>query len=334
MGSKVVNKIFLLVFIFVLLVVISISSGCSFNKTPAATDWSKWHRPVKDPVFTTTHGNNHDSIIFYEPELEYPYHLIVSHETSGAFLWRTKTFSWSSAAWELVDDNYQIGGDYEYDDGVKVDGTYYIYEEGHVYTYSGPLEEASGKWVKAGKFPYKKCDDVGVFYENGVFHIFGEYGDFPYGYDGTSLSHYTSATGLGDWTLVDKKAVDANPNGGNEFGIGDATIAKIEGTYYLFSDIESENIPYKVAVWKSSDINTPFAYIGIAVAPRSNQTANWDNYRVQDCDILYVPELSRYILICNMMDTDGNPGGDFPTLKDNATRVVGVFYSDSTLKQR
>ena len=323
-------KIYLLAITSILLS--TITSGCSTTETSAAADWSKWHRPVDNPVFTTTHGNNHDSIIFYEPELEYPYHLIISHELSGAYLWRAKTFSWSSSEWELVDNSYQIDDKYEFDDGVKVNGTYYIFEEGHVYTYTGSLEEASGKWTDAGHFPHKKCDDVGVFYEDGLFHIFGEYGDFPYGYDGISLSHYTSPTGLKNWTLIDKKAVDANPDGGNVYGIGDATIAKIDGIYYLYSDIESEGTPYKVAAWRSSSLNTPFTYLGIAAAPRSDQTDDWDNYRVQDCDILYVPELSRYIMTCNMMDTDGKPGGDFPTLENNWTRVIGIFYSDSTQK--
>ena len=93
-------------------------------------------------------------------------------------LWRTKKFSWSSSDWELVSDKYKIGKHYEYDDGVKVDGTYYVYEQGKVYTFSGPLEKASGKWKVAGTFPNKQCDDIGVYYEDGLFHIFGEHGHF------------------------------------------------------------------------------------------------------------------------------------------------------------
>ena len=34
--------------------------------------------PVDTSVFVTTKGNNHDSL-FVESELEYPYHLIISH---------------------------------------------------------------------------------------------------------------------------------------------------------------------------------------------------------------------------------------------------------------
>ncbi len=300
---------------------------------PSGLDWADWHRPADNPVFTADHGNNHDSILFVEPELEYPYHLIVSHEPSGADLWRTKELSWSSEGWELVSDQYKIGGHYEYDDGVKVDGTYYLYEGGNVYTYSGPLEEASGSWEKAGGFPAARCGDMGVYYEDGTFHIFGEHGNFPHGPDGTSLSHFTSPTGVGDWTLVAKKAVDPNPDGGHKYGVGDPTIARIEGSYYIYCDRESKNVPYKVTAWRSSSLDSPFEYLGKAMQPRSGQTNDWDNYRVQDPDIGYVPELSRYVMTCNMKDHDGTPGGDFPNLNGDNTRVIGVVYSDKTVER-
>lgn len=301
------------------------------REEPTPTGWAEWYRPVDNPVFTIDYGNNHDSVLFVEPELEYPYHLIISHEKEAAHLWRTKRFSWSSADWELVSDQYIIGNHYEYDDGVKVGDTYYIYEDGTVYTFTGPLEEASGQWKKAGTFPKKECDDAGVFYEEGVFHLFGEYGHFPHGPDGTSLSHFTSTTGVGDWTLVNAKAVDPNPDGGHTYGVGDPTIAKIEGMYYIFCDRESEGVPYRVIAWQSPDLNTPFEYRGVALAPRSDETDDWDNYRIQDADIGYIPELKRYVLTVNMKDHDGNPGGNFPTLGKNQSRVVGVFYSTKTL---
>jgi len=289
--------------------------------------WLQWHRPVDNPVFTAATGNNHDSILFIDHELEYPSHLIISHTPQSADLWRAKKFSWSSDDWELVDGEYKIGPHYEYDDGVKVGDTYYIYEGGVVYTFTGPLEKASGKWQRAGKFPAKKCDDIGVYYEDGVFHIFGEYGNFPHGPDGTSLSHFTSTTGLGDWKLVNTKAVDPNPDGGHRYGVGDPTIAKIDGWYYLWCDRESKGSPYKVIAWRSKRLDAPFTYLGKAIVPRSDQTDDWDNYRIQDADIGYAPELSRYVMTCNMKDHDGNPGGNFPTLGKNQTRVIGVFYS-------
>lgn len=150
-------------------------------------------------------GKNHDSLLFVEENKTYPYHLIISHTPKAAHLWRVKSFSWNSQDWELVSDDYQIGGHYEYDDGVKVGDTYYIYEAGKVYTFSGNLEEASGHWELSGSFPVKACDDIDVYYEDGLFHIFGEHGNFPHGPDGTSLAHFTSPTGLGDWTLVHPK---------------------------------------------------------------------------------------------------------------------------------
>jgi len=302
------------------------------KKETTTFDPLDWKRPVDNPVFTTTFGNNHDSVLFVDPDLEYPYHLIISHTAEAAHLWRAKKFSWSSDDWELVSDQYKIGKHYEYDDGVKVDGTYYLYEEGIVYTYSGPLEQASGKWEAAGTFPHKQCDDIGIYVEDGVFHMFGEHGDFPHGPDGTSLAHFTSTTGLGDWKLVNAKAVDPNPDGGHKYGVGDATIAKIEGHYYIFCDRESKGSPYKVVAWRSKNINTPFEYVGKAITPRSDEVDDWDNHRIQDPDIAYIPELGRYVITANMRDHDGNPGGHFPTLKGKQTRVIGVFYSNKLLK--
>jgi len=299
--------------------------------------WTEWYRPVDSPVFSISHGNNHDPIIFYEPTGSiYKYYLIISHETSNAFLWGANSFSWDSADWTLIEGEYQIDPQYEFDDGVKVNGTYYIYEEGKVFTYTGDLAISSGNWTQAGTFPKgpasnPTCDDIGVFYENGVFHIFGENGVYPDGFDGLRLSHYTSTTGVGDWTLVSTHAVDPNTDGGSTYGVGDPTIAKIGDVYYLFCDRESIGSPYRVTAWSSTDLNQPFEYLGVALAPRSGESDDWDNYRIQDADIQYIPELKRFIMVCNMMDTDGtNPDGVPPFLPNNTTRVVGTFYSKAT----
>jgi hypothetical protein len=330
MKTNTLGSLWLLV--FGLLYLSSHASELSEKKDP----WLGWHRPVDANVFATTRGNNHDSVLFVEPELEYPYHLIVSHTPKFAHLWRSKKFSWSSEDWELVSDQYKIGNFYEYDDGVKVDGTYYIYEGGKVFTYSGPLEDSNGKWKVTGSFPHKQCDDIGIFYEDGIFHMFGEHGNFPHGPDGTSLAHFTSKTGLGEWEMVNPKAVDPNPKGGHKYGVGDATIAKIQGYYYIYCDRESQGSPYKVTAWRSKSLTEPFEYLGLAITPRSNEVDDWDNYRIQDADIAYIPELKRYVMTCNMMDKDGNPGGDFSGsgLKGKDTRVIGVFYSDKKLNQK
>lgn len=329
--------------IFILLGGIFTSCSTSDEKVkddePGPADWTEWVRPVDQPVFSTKHGNNHDAILFVEPESEFPYYMIVSHEKTSAHLWRTGNFSWSSSSWELVSDNYQIGGHYEYDDGVKVDSTYYIFEAGNVYTFSGNLEEASGKWKIAGNFPADKCDDIGVYYEDGLFHIFGEHGNFPNGPDGTSLAHFVSETGLGNWELVDTKSVDPNPDGSARFGVGDATIAKIEGHYYLYCDRESKGSHYKIVAWKSEDINTPFEFAGKAILPRWNEEDDWDNHRIQDADIAYIPSLNKYVMACNMKDIDGNPGdphGIFESshLGKNETRVVGFFYSKEIIQNK
>ena len=88
----------------------SVSFGVYGKKDSTVKDpWVGWHRPVDANVFTSTKGNNHDSVLFVEPELDYPYHLIISHTPQYAHLWRSKKFSWSSADWELVTDQYKIG---------------------------------------------------------------------------------------------------------------------------------------------------------------------------------------------------------------------------------
>ncbi|MFT4801716.1 MAG: hypothetical protein ACI93N_001491 [Flavobacteriaceae bacterium] len=313
---------------------------CSCGKTKLEYQkWENWYRPVDNSVFTFNYGNNHDPIIFVDSNLEYPYHLLVSgwgctSETNNlplTYLWRSKKFSWSADNWELVSKNYEIGCYYEYDDGVKVDNKYYIYEEGEVFTLEGDLDSGSGKWIKAGTFPKHLGDDVGVFYEDGIFHLFGEYGDFPNGPDGTSLSHLTSKTGIGDWILEDAKAVNPNLDNDNIFGVGDATIIKIENEYYLYCDLESEDKPYRIVAWKSESLYEKFEYLGVAISPRENESDDMDNYRIQDGDIVYVPEISKYIIVCNMMDMDGNPDLNFPRL-ENFTRVVGFLYSDMCLE--
>ena len=313
---------------------IFIGLSCSYKKDKHEP-WGEWYRPSDNPVFTINHGNNHDPVLFVDSTLEYPYHLIIggwgctpeNDDKPQTYLWRSKSFSWSSNDWELVSDNYKIGCYYEYDDGLKIGDKYYIYEEGIVFTYEGPLEEASGNWKEEGAFPKKLGDDIGVFYENGIFHLFGEYGNFSHGPDGTSLSHLTSKTGLGDWVLEDTLAVNPNPNGGDTFGVGDATIIKIGEDYYLYCDIESEGTPYRIMAWKSSSLYERFKKLSVAISPRENETDDWDNYRIQDGDIAYIPEIMKYVMVCNMKDVDGNPGGNFPKLK-NATRVVGFFYND------
>jgi len=53
--------------------------------------------------------------------------------------------------------------------------------------------------------------------------------------------------------------------------------------------------------------------------------------RVQDGDIAYIFEISKYLMVCNMKDDDGNLGGNFPKL-ENWTRVVGFFYNNDVMK--
>jgi len=285
-----------------------------------------WFRPVDQPVFTTDPVKNHDPIFFVEPDNpDYKYHLIINEDEDKTFYWRTNTFSWNSDQWELVNDDYQIDavGQFEYDDGVKVGDTYYIYEAGEtdpdgvVYTYTGDLADASGNWTVAGSFPKAQADDVGIWYEDGLFHMYGENGDVDgLPFDGATLAHLTSPTGVDNWTLQRTDAVV--PGAG--FGVGDATIAKIDGKYWLYSDRESESQPYRITAWSADSLYDQFQFEGVAIAPREGETDDYDNERIQDGDIGYVSELDRWVMFANVRDQDGTPG-------PGNTQFVGAFYS-------
>ena len=308
--------------------------------TTTYADGSQWYRPVDQPVFTATHGNNHDAIFFYEPDSVYKYKLIISHEQSGADFWRAKNWSIDSSDWEMVNDDYDIANEYEFDDGVKIGSKYYIYENQKVYTTTTGLDAADGNWVSEGTFP-NEIDDVGVWYEDGWFHLFGE-SNAVHGaisglpYDGSAIAHYKSQTGLGNWQLVSHTA--ANPDDGlatPQFGVGDASIAKINGEYWMYLDREEDGVPYRVTAWKSDSLANEFQYVGVAVAPREGATDDWDNYRIQDNEVEFIPEINRYVMFANMMDRDGIPdkGPLFANggtgLNPGDSRVIGIFYSDA-----
>ena len=88
-------------------VIVAALGRCYADDTEEVNDpWVGCHRPVDTNAFNTTKGNNHDSVIFVEPELEYPYHMIISHTDKAAHLWRARKFSWDSANRELVSDQY------------------------------------------------------------------------------------------------------------------------------------------------------------------------------------------------------------------------------------
>ena len=50
----------------------SVSFWVNGKKESAFKDpWVGWNRPADANVFTTTKGNNHDSVLFVEPELDF-----------------------------------------------------------------------------------------------------------------------------------------------------------------------------------------------------------------------------------------------------------------------
>ena len=61
--------------------------------------------------------------------------------------------------WELSEARYYLAMEYEFDDGVNVDGVHYVFENGVIYSYSGSLEEANGRWLMSGTWPYYDEND-------------------------------------------------------------------------------------------------------------------------------------------------------------------------------
>jgi hypothetical protein len=53
---------------------------------------------------------------------------------------------------------------------------------------------------------------------------------------------------------------------------------------------------------KQTIVSTLVEYLGISITPRSDEVDDWDNYRIQDPDIAYIPEMKRYVMMCNMTD--------------------------------
>ena len=131
---------------------------------------------------------------------------------------------------------------------------------------------------------------------------------------------------------MDTAAVDPNPDGSRTYGVGDPTITKVDGTYYLYCDRESREEPYRVVGWSADSLDASFRSLGEVVRPREDgPDYYWDNHRVQDADVAYVPDLDRYVMVCNMMDRDGIPGrqavDDCCGGDGEWTRVVGFLYS-------
>ena len=55
-----------------------------------------------------------------------------------------------------------------------------------------------------------------------------------------------------------------------------------------------------MVAWRSKDLNQPFEFLGKAITPRSDEEDDWDNHRIQDPDIAYIPELKGHVMTCNM----------------------------------
>ena len=335
MYKKIVEnkKKILSVLLLICFILTTISYIPIVGSTDQYNDMDEWYRPVDQSIFSSNHQNRHDCAVLVNSSWEYPYYIVISTDHSEEYfeVWKTQTWNYSSSEWTLVNANYNIFDNsapydepYELDDIIQKDGIYYAYEDSEVWSYDGGinglLDGGDGAWSQVGTFPGtpRVCADIGVWYDDpadggdGLVHIFGEHGTFnhPATTDGSELSHYTSKTGYDNWVLVDDNAVEPNPgvpDGAGTYGVGDATITKINNRYYLACDRESVGHPYNITMWYSDDINGSFTYIGQPITCRWQYTDDWDNYRVQDGDFVEFHDGSGYAMMMNWKDTDGTP---------------------------
>ncbi|WP_137679579.1 hypothetical protein [Aurantiacibacter suaedae] len=269
-------------------------------------------------------GNNHDPV--YLPGVkgsEYNNYLIISGVDGVRQLYGANSLSNNPNNWKLVNENLKISEDYELDDGIMVNGIYYIFENGNIYEVDVPLENSSGKWNVVGHFP-KELDDIGVYYDGSILHIFGEYGEYSGGYDGARLAYATSDLTFKNWNIVSTNILDPNTKPESNWGVGDPSLIVLGGRVIMITDIEGPGDPYRIALWESDGFGRNFNFAGILAAPAPGN-AGYNNYRVQDGDFAVSADGQIY-MFANWMDTDGNPGHKLPLFSEGWTRVVGGYH--------
>lgn len=172
----------------------------------------------------------------------------------------------------------------------------------------------------------REIDDIRVYFDGVYIHAFGEYGKFANKPDGTSLAHYRASfdksnNSIGGWEQVSIRAVAPGQLSLGEIGFGDATLTKIEDTYRLLADVETEDTPYKVGFWTSNHLDGSFKFSQIALEAESGNNG-WLNFQVQDAEFLLHKD--QIYVFANWRDLDGMPGyKDSDLQMKRGTRVVG-----------
>lgn len=289
-----------------------------FATVPMALRCEQAERPIADQF-----GNNHDAVYLPgQAGSKWRHYLVISGVGGIGQLYGSQQLTADASGWTLLDDDYTVAPHYELDDGLLIDGTYYIFEGRSIYAFSGELEGSSGQWVQAGRVP-AYIDDIGVYFDGETVHAYGEYGRFAHGHDGVSIAYVRTDPSFQDWELVSTSIANPNTLPGAEWGVGDPTLLVHNGRILMITDIEALGIPYRMALWESEGFDRNFDFAGILATPRPG-TADYNNYRVQDGEFA-IEGNGDIFLFANWMDTDGNPGQSLPNFSAGWTRLVGGY---------
>jgi len=276
-------------------------------------------KPIADQF-----GNNHDPV--YLPgngEGAFEHYLVIGHEEGIQHLYGSNSLGPNGSDWTLITDDLFVSEYHELDDGLLIDGVYYIFKDGKIFTYSGDIAKSSRQWQITGSTP-NYLRDIGVYRDGDTIHIYGEYGDFEFGYDGLSLGYIKTDTSFADFELVSTKIIDPNTKLGGQWGIGDPTIFVSETKVYVAADLEGKDIPYRVSLWESSSFEKPFSFAGILAQADPPSAKSYKNHRVQDAEFVPAGE-GTILMFANWRDEDGDPGKALPKFSEDWTRVVGGY---------
>ncbi|WP_135363022.1 glycoside hydrolase family protein [Halosimplex halophilum] len=235
--------------------------------------------------------NSHDAVVF--DDSADAYHLLVHNSNRRRILLRSvePELPTNASGWEPVEltvNGRNPGG--SIDTAVEVNGTYYAYQDGQVYT-STTL--AAEKWTHRSDSP--PGQDHGVYYDTatGRFHLFYEAGDRE-DHSGLAIGHATSPNGVTDWTV---RPPVYNTSG--RYKVGDFEVVEQDGVYFMFGDYTTDHPQYSVSVWANDDLYTNFTRVDTVMAPSGNDSATLDGYGIQDADVVRVGSDGRYVMFAH-----------------------------------
>lgn len=247
---------------------------------------------------TVFYYNSHDAIIMERPDGGYSLIVHNSNERRLLFGSDMTTVPSESGQWQPM--TTRVNGDTSggsIDTMVRVNGTYYAYQDSSVYL---SRNISSEDWTHASDCP--PANDHGIYYddETGLFHLFYEAGNRSE-HSGERIGHATSPNGVNNWTI--HQPIYTPPAG---YKVGDFDIVERNGVYLLFGDYTQDHPEYEVAVWANDNLYTNFTRIGTAMAPSDAGSGTLDGHGVQD-PMVIANGSSRYVLFAHGHTGDTGP---------------------------